>query len=440
MVDNFSTKNFVVEPEANSLKRIAEKIRSGELSLKSYLDQIRKRFEVVEPHIKAFLEEPNRFERLLQEAEQLETRYNKQSELPPLFGMPVGIKDLINVDGFETKAGSNLPSDIFKAPEGRVVKALKSAGALVLGKTVTTEFAYFAPGATRNPHNTDFTPGGSSSGSAAAVSAGLTPLALGTQTIGSVIRPAAFCGVVGFKPSQNRIAIDGIVPFSATVDQVGFFTSDVASAELAASVLCENWITVGEVEKIKLGIPEGYYLQKAHSETLAHFGEIVKRLENIGFEIVRIDMMKNFEDIVCNHNTLIAAEAAMVHKNWFQKYSQLYNPKTVELILKGRSVKEEELENCKNSRTYFRSELIEMVERHQITAFITPSTVGHAPFGLDSTGDPIMNLPWTFAGLPAINLPVGKFTNGLPFGLQVIGNIWKDEELLQVAFVIENEI
>ncbi|MDI6803639.1 MAG: amidase [Bacteroidota bacterium] len=451
MVENISTKSFVAEPETNSLKRITGKIRNGELSLKSYIAQIRKRFELVEPHIKAFLDEPNRFERLHREAKQLEAQYDKKNKLPLLYGIPVGIKDLFNVDGFETKAGSNLPSDIFKAPEGQAVKAIKSAGALILGKTVTTEFAYFTPGPTCNPHNLNHTPGGSSSGSAAAVASGLTPFALGTQTIGSIIRPAAFCGIVGFKPSQNRIATNGIVPFSPNIDQIGFFTSDVESAELAASVLCEKWSALQETNEVNpafskkrsagtLCVPEGVYLQKSQPEALAHFEKAVERLKNIGFEIIRIDMMKNFEAIVHNHNTLIAAEAAIVHKNWFEKYSHLYNPKTIELILKGRSVNENEIGDCKNSRTLFRSELIEMMVRHQLTAFITPSTVGHAPHGLDSTGDPIMNLPWTFSGLPAINLPVGKFANGLPFGLQVVGNYWKDEELLKIASVIESSL
>lgn len=462
--ENLSTKSFAVEPIANSLKRIADKLRSGELSLKSYIDQIQKRFELVEPHIKAFLDEPsttstslpldryvrNRFERLRREAEQLESKIKNDDEHPPLFGIPVGIKDLFNVDGFGTKAGSNLPSNIFEAPEGQAVKSLKSAGALVLGKTVTTEFAYFSPGPTRNPHNFNHTPGGSSSGSAAAVASGQTPLALGTQTIGSVIRPAAFCGVVGFKPSQNRIDTDGIVPFSPTVDQIGFFTSDVESAEFAASVLCEKWTAVEATDKIKpacshrwhdsadkLCIPEGVYLRKAQPETLIHFWEAVRRLEKTGFMIVRMEVMKNFEDLVHIHNKLIAAEAAIVHQNWFDKYSHLYNPKTVELILKGQSIKENELGNCRNDRAHFRSELIEIMDRNNITAFITPSTVGHAPHGLDSTGDPIMNLPWTFAGLPAINLPAGKFANGLPFGLQLVGNYWKDEELLKIASVIE---
>lgn len=451
MADNFSTKSFTVEPEANSLKRIAEKLRSGELSLPLYIGQIQKRFELVEPHIKAFLDEQNRFDRLRQQAEQLESIIKNDDERPPLFGIPVGIKDLFNVDGFETRAGSNLPSDIFEAPEGQALKSLKSAGALVLGKTVTTEFAYFTPGPTRNPHHLNHTPGGSSSGSAAAVASGQTPLALGTQTIGSVIRPAAFCGVVGFKPSQNRIATDGIVPFSPTVDQIGFFTSDVESAELAASVLCAKWNAVKATDKLnpacshkwrdsagKLCIPEGVYLQKAQPETLTHFWDAVRRLEETGLEIVRMEVMKNFEDVVHIHNKLIAAEAAIVHQNWFDKYSHLYNPKTVELILKGQSIKENDVRDCKNYRDHFRSELIEIMDRNNITAFITPSTVGPAPLGLDSTGDPIMNLPWTFAGMPAINLPVGSFSNGLPFGLQLVGNYWKDEELLQIASLIGN--
>ncbi len=436
MKENISTKSFVAELKNNSLKRITQKIRSGELSLKSYITQIQKRFELVEPHIKAFLDEPLRFERLQREAEQLETRINKQDELPLLFGIPVGIKDLFQVEGFETKAGSKLPADVFKAPEGQAVKSLKSAGALVLGKTVTTEFAYFAPGPTRNPHNLNHTPGGSSSGSAAAVASGLTPLALGTQTIGSVIRPAAFCGVVGFKPSQNRIVTDGIVPFSPTIDQIGFFTSDVESAEIAASVLCEKWNAVQGTNKIRLSVPEGAYLQKAQPETLTHFWKVIKRLEDAGLEIVRMEMIKNIEEIVHNHNTLIAAELAIVHRYWFDKYSHLYNPKTVELILKGRSIKENELEDCKNNCARFRSELIGIMDDNKITAFITPSTVGYAPYGLDSTGDPIMNLPWTFAGLPAISLPIGKFANRLPFGLQVVGNYWKDEDLLKISSVI----
>ena len=154
--------------------------------------------------------------------------------------MPVGVKDIFHAAGFETRAGSQLPPELLTGPEADAVGRLRAAGCLILGKTVTTEFAYYEPEPTRNPHNLAHTPGGSSSGSAAAVAAGLAPLALGTQTIGSVIRPAAFCGIVGFKPSYGRISPEGLIFFSPSLDHVGLFTQDVAGMSLAAAVLCEN--------------------------------------------------------------------------------------------------------------------------------------------------------------------------------------------------------
>jgi Asp-tRNA(Asn)/Glu-tRNA(Gln) amidotransferase A subunit family amidase len=191
------------------------------------LNHLEDRFNQIEPHIMAFIPEVGRFKRLHQDLAYLVKKYPDPQSRPDLFGIPVAIKDLYHVSGFLTRAGSRLPPEILTAEEGEVIKKLKLSGALILGKTVSTEFAYFAPGPTRNPHNINHTPGGSSSGSAAAVAAGLTPLAFGTQTIGSIIRPAAYCGVVGFKPSQGRIPTDGIVPLSPSVDHVGFFTSDV---------------------------------------------------------------------------------------------------------------------------------------------------------------------------------------------------------------------
>ncbi len=176
------------------------------------LDQVSEaesQFEKRELLVKAFLPEEGRFDRLRQEAESLLARYPHIDDRPPLFGMLVGVKDIFHVDGFTTQAGSHLPSAVLQGAQARSVTLLQRAGALILGKTVTTEFAYFSPGPTRNPHNPEHTPGGSSSGSAAAVAAGLCPLALGTQTIGSIIRPAAFCGVVGLKPGCDRISRDG---------------------------------------------------------------------------------------------------------------------------------------------------------------------------------------------------------------------------------------
>src|SRR5687768_9417567 len=190
-----------MRPVPKSLPALVRALKSGELLLLDYLAQLEARAAETDPAIEAMMPEPGRFERLQREAEALLARYPNPAERPALFGVPVGVKDILHVDGLVTRAGSKLPPEELQGPESAVVSALKQAGALILGKTVSTEFAYFGPGPTRNPHNPAHTPGGSSSGSAAAVGAGLAPLALGTQTIGSIIRPAAYCGVVGYKPS-----------------------------------------------------------------------------------------------------------------------------------------------------------------------------------------------------------------------------------------------
>ena len=189
-----------------------------------------------------------RFDRLRREASDLLRRYPDPMARPPLFGALVGVKDIFHVDGFVTRAGSELPPELFAGPEASCVTALRAAGALILGKTVTTQFAYFAPGPTRHPLSTTLgetrTPGGSSSGSAAAVAAGFAPLALGTQTIGSIIRPAAFCGVVGFKPSFGRVATDGVIPLSPSADTVGWLAATLEVAVRSASFGRGGWRAV----------------------------------------------------------------------------------------------------------------------------------------------------------------------------------------------------
>ncbi|MEP7357446.1 MAG: amidase, partial [Anaerolineales bacterium] len=200
-----------------SLPQLAAALRSGDLPLADYLAVLEARFADVEPSIHAFMPGIERFARLRGEAEALEKRWPAPAGRPPLFGVAVGVKDIMRVDGLPTTAGSQLPPEEFEGPESACVSLLRAAGALMVGKTVSTEFAYFGPGPTRNPRNIDHTPGGSSSGSAAAVAAGLAPLTLGTQTVGSLIRPAAFCGVVGYKPSYDRISKKDVIPLSPSL-------------------------------------------------------------------------------------------------------------------------------------------------------------------------------------------------------------------------------
>src|SRR3989442_1186049 len=223
-----------------SLAETTAAIRTGELDLFTYINQLCNLIDATEPQIQALLPESDRRARLLVEAQALHARFPDPVSRPPLFGIPVGVKDIFRVDGFPTRAGSQLPPELFIGPESDCVRALRLAGALILGKTVTTEFAYFEPGPTRNPRNLDFSPGGSSSGSAAAVAAGFCPLAIGTQTIGSTIRPAAFCGIVGFKSSYGRISMAGGILCSRKLYHVVIFIQDRAGMELFGFLLCRK--------------------------------------------------------------------------------------------------------------------------------------------------------------------------------------------------------
>lgn len=401
------------------------------LDIFEHLDQIELQFKKREPLVQAFLPEENRFERLRREAESLSTRNPNPEERPPLFGILVGVKDIFHVDGFATHAGSRLPVDALKGKEAESVRRLKAAGALILGKAVTTEFAYFSPGPTHNPHNLEHTPGGSSSGSAAAVADGLCDLALGSQTIGSIIRPAAFCGVVGLKPSYDRISRDGLIPLSPSLDHIGPFASNVVNVKNAARFLYKDWNEpTDSLNKRILGIPDGPYLQSACAEGLAHFENICRLLTDAGYELKHVNAMPDFQAIRDRQNLILAAEAARVHSDWFPKYEDLYSPKTAEMIRRGRTISVSSLKQALEELIRFRAKMGELMTSNQIDLWVAPSARGPAPKGLESTGDPVMNLPWTQAGLPSINLPAGKNQNGLPLGLQLIGGWYKDEALL----------
>lgn len=414
----------------------------------TYFDQLEANFEHREPQVQAFLPEEQRFARLRADYDELEKRYPDREARPPLFGLPVGVKDIFHADGFETHAGSKLPAERLTGKQATSVSQLKEAGALVLGKTVTTEFAYFAPGPTRNPHNPEHTPGGSSSGSAAGVAAGLTPLAFGTQTVGSINRPAAFCGVVGLKPSYGRISTAGVIPLAPSLDHVGTFTTDMGGALALAPLLLSDWdpealdSRLGDLAPgtITLGIPRGPFMQAASEEAIAHFESTRIRLETAGFRVVDVPAMSDYTQISERHFLILAAEAASVHEKWFDEFGDLYRPKTAELIKKGRGVSEDELASALEGRGQLRDELQALMQEYRLDAWISPAAPGAAPRGIDSTGDPAMNLPWTHSGLPAIGLPSGWSANQLPLGIQLAGSWHGDERLLAEALSMERAL
>lgn len=424
-----------------TLVELAKGFRSGQLAISDYLDQLEIYFDAREPEVLSFIPEPGRFERLRREAAELMIRYPSLDSRPVLFGVPFGVKDIFQVAGFTTRAGSQLPPEELQGAEAVSVTALKQAGALVMGKTVTTEFAYFGPGVTRNPFNSEHTPGGSSSGSAAAVGAGLCPLTLGTQTIGSVVRPASFCGCVGYKPTYDRISRVGVIPLSPSFDHVGIFASDVAGVELAASVVIRDWKGAArDLVKPVLGFPAGRYLERAAPEMLERFQTWCQMLTEAGYEIKSVEIMPDFAEIRERHAVITAAEAAQVHKNWFPKYRDRYHFKTVELLERGQAVSAEVLAEALKARDLFSVEMVTTMDRDGIDLWISPSAVGPAPKGLEGTGDPVMNLPWSQAGLPSLNLPAGLNAAGLPLGLQLTGRLNNDALLFGWAKEIEKVI
>lgn len=390
-----------------------------------------------EPHIHAFVAEEARFKRLLREAKALARKYKKPGQRPALFGLLLGVKDIFHAQGFDTRAGSHLPARALRGAEAAAVHKLKQAGALVAGKTVTTEFAYFTPGPTRNPHNPDHTPGGSSSGSAAAVAAGLVDIALGTQTIGSVIRPASFCGVVGYKPSHGRISADGVIPLAPSLDHVGVFAQRVELIQGAAEALVNKWSDSPASAQLIIAIPNGEYLKHASAEMLAHLDSVAERLRQSGYHVKRVAALNGFAPIVETHRTILAAEASQVHAAWFARYPHLYSAKFAELIQRGRSISQTELEEAIEAARGLRHALGALMNLHGFQLWLAPSAVGAAPAGLASTGDPVMNLPWTQAGMPALGLPTGWSAQGLPLGSQFVAAYGQDEQLLAWGAGIE---
>ncbi len=403
-------------------------LRNETLPVDAYLDHLCARIEEVEPVIRALLPERHRRERLGAEA--------ASAPDGPLAGIPVGVKDIFHVAGMETRAGSRLDPVTLAGSQGAIVDRLRSAGAIVLGKTVTCEFAFAEPGPTANPHDPTRTPGGSSSGSAAAVAAGYTPLAIGTQTVDSTITPAAYCGVVGFTPTRGRAPLDGALPFSPAMDHPGIFTQDVPGATLAAAVMCDSWEEAEPTHTATLAVPVGRYLGRAGSEAQAAFRRSLAALAEVGATIVEVPELDDFEELYRTHYRLIAYEFAQVHQRWFDAFGFRYGDQSAGLYRKGAGLGPETIDEGLQSSSHLRARLQEALAAHDADVWACPAATGPAPVGLDSVGDPAMSVPWTHARLPAITVPTG-LVDAMPVGLQLVGRADGDEALLSIARWVE---
>ncbi|WP_158045425.1 amidase [Skermanella pratensis] len=363
----------------------------------------------------------------------------------PLHGIPVGLKDIIDTRDMPTCNGTPLDAGRRPQTDAFTVARLREAGAIVMGKTATTELAVMNPCETRNPHDPGRTPGGSSSGSAAAVAASMVPLALGTQTNGSVIRPASFCGVVGYKPSRGTISRRGVLTQSPTLDSVGVFARSVEDAALLADVLAvydeadpamrpvarpqllDGATATPPLTPVLAFVPSPVW-DRAEPATREAFGELRDEL-NGGFD--QIDLPEPFDRAHELHRTIMLADIARNFARYAERGRDQLSPLLRGMIDEGRTLLAVDYTLAQDWVEILNSALDRIFDRYD--AIVTPATTGEAPVGLTTTGDPVFCTIWTYCGVPAITLPLLQGENGLPIGVQLVGRRGGDARLLRTA-------
>lgn len=364
----------------------------------------------------------------------------------PLHGIPIGIKDIFYTAGMKTTAGSPIYADFIPDYDATVVRRLKEAGAIILGKAQTTEFAALAPSPTRNPWNLEHTPGGSSSGSAAAVAAAMCPGALGSQTYGSTIRPAAYCGCVGFKPTYGRISIFGVFALAWSLDHVGLFARTVSDIAFLLQALAgydaqdpasENAPVPDYVKALRepkpprLGLVRDFFFEKADEETRTHVEAIADRFARAGAQIKEIRLPPSFVGEPEAHLSMLYAESATSHREAYAQHKARYSPQMQDLIEKGQKVSGTQYVEIRRQQQRFRHEMDALCRT--VDALLTPAAPAPAPRGFTTTGDPSFNGPASFSGLPSLGLPSELSANGLPLGIQLMGAAFAEERLLATA-------
>ena len=426
---------------AIGLTQACELIQTKKLLPDDFLAQCVARADEVEPTLKAFTVRAK-----LSDLKQ-------QSKSGPLMGIPVAVKDIIGTKDFVTTNGSPIYQDFTPSADATIVQKIRSLGGIIFGKTVTTEFAWRHPGVTTNPWNSAHTPGGSSSGSAAAVASGIVPLALGSQTAGSIIRPASFCGIVGYKASFGAVPRAGAFPVSGSLDHIGFFTRSVKDAIYAFNLLRnteikeEDAIVIPEINIKPIGtllngrMPRIAVLRTPFDDLLSQ--EQVKTLEiaaktlsDAGATIEELNLPQRYWDGIDALATLMSCEAAVIHEKHLLEFRNLLSADIIELADKGNACPSGTYIKAKNLQKELRVSIGEYFERFD--AIMAAPATGEAPKGLGFTGNPIFCSLWTFIGTPAIALPINKSSNGLPLGIQLIGNYKQDEKLLSLATYAED--
>jgi Asp-tRNA(Asn)/Glu-tRNA(Gln) amidotransferase A subunit family amidase len=432
----------LTKPELLPAAEAARAIARGELSCEELVEACLARIRDVEPAVQAWQHLDERH--ALAQARERDAARAAGLPCGPLHGVPVGIKDIIDTTDMPTEDGTALHAGRMPAADAGVVASLRAAGAVIMGKTVTTELATYAPGKTRNPHNAAHTPGGSSSGSAAAVAAGMVPLALGTQTNGSVIRPAAFCGVYGFKPTHGLVPRDGILKLSRSLDTVGIFARTLEDVALAAEQVI-GWderdpdtrprarmpllATLAQEPPLtpKIALVKTHLWDSADPAMREAFEELADLL---GAQCQEYELPPSMREAWDWHRTIMECEmAANLDAEWERGRDRL-SPQLQAQLGRGRATTALQYQQALARIPRLNEGFGELFDRFD--AVLTPSAAGAAPLAA-TTGDPSFCTLWSLAGMPACNVPLMADAAGLPMGVQLVGPRQGDARLLRTA-------
>ncbi len=428
----------------------ARRIRSGALSPSNLLAACLKRIDATEPTLKAWVHLDRDAAARVAVQRDIEAREGRF--MGPLHGVPVALKDIYDAAGLVTTSGAGPWAHRRPLADAVSVARLRAAGAVILGKVTTTPFALRDPTATGNPWNPGHTPGGSSSGSGSAVGSRMVPLALGTQTVGSVLRPAAYCGVVGFKPTHGRISTVGVTPLAWSLDHVGVLCRSVEDAALGLSIMAghdpadphsaamppEDYVgALAAPTAPRIGVLRSL-LERAEPANTAQLGALLERLRDNGAHVEDAPLAASFEGIHAAGDTVARAEAAAFHRDLYARHAAEYPKHIGEAVKAGLGIAAVDYIAAQGRRRAFRADMAAIAARYD--ALVSPTAAGPAPKGLESTGDPFFCAPWSSAGMPSISLPTGLAADGLPFAAQLTGAPWAEARLLAAAAWCERAI
>ena len=439
------------EPYELTVSEAARDIREGRLSPVELTESLLHRIDELEPQLKAWVYLDR--ETVLADAEQKRQELDRGTDTGPLHGVPIAFKDIYYTADIPTTACSKVYADFVPTHDATTVTLLKQAGAIMLGKTVTTEFACMDPSPTLNPWNPAHTPGGSSSGSAVAVASRMCAAALGSQTVGSVLRPASYNGVVGFKPTYGRVSRYGVIPVSWSLDTVGWMTRNVEDAALLLQVMAgpDPQDSVSSRENVpdylarlsnsqppRIGLLRGFFHDNADAETRRHLEDVVQILSRAGARIEELPLPDSIDTAVEDQRTIMTVEGASFNQPMYERQAQDYQPKLREMIGRGLEIDGITYSHALERRLQFITDMKLLAERADV--LLTPSTPTPALADLTNTGNTIFQGPWTSCGLPAITVPSGLADSGLPLGIQLIAAPFREDRLLAAARWCESSL